>query len=65
MDDRTRHRINKETHRLTPAERMERFYRLQEQLWRSMSPEGKQHFERRNRRKRRHGSGPVSPGGSI
>ncbi|HHK41196.1 MAG TPA: hypothetical protein ENJ50_02160 [Planctomycetaceae bacterium] len=53
MDDRTRRRILRETRRLTPAERMERFYRLQEELRRNMSAAGRERFERRNRRKRR------------
>lgn len=53
MDDRTRRRMLKETRQLTPAVRMERFYRLQEELRRNMSADGRERFERRNRRKRR------------
>ena len=53
MNDRTKSRIAKETRLLTPAQRMDRFYRLQKQSLALMSEEGRQRFERRNRRKRR------------
>ena len=53
MNDRTKSRITKEARILTPAQRMERFYRLQQQSLALMSEEGRQRFERRNRRKRR------------
>jgi hypothetical protein len=45
--------MNKETLALTPAERMKRFWKLQQKCWALMSDEGREHFHRRNCRKRR------------
>jgi len=53
MNDRTKARIAKELRQLTPAERMARFYKLQQESMARMSEEGRLRFERRNRRKRR------------
>ncbi|MBC8875104.1 MAG: hypothetical protein H8E44_37255 [Planctomycetes bacterium] len=53
MNDRTKARTAKELRQLTPAQRMARFYKLQQESLNRMSEEGRQRFERRNRRKRR------------
>ena len=53
MTRHTHDRLSKEVKALTPAERMERFYRIQAQAFAMMSPEGREQFERRNRRIRR------------
>ena len=38
---------------MTPSERMQRFFSLQQRCWEMMSDEGKQKFFRRNNQKRR------------
>ena len=51
---RRRRAMREEMRRLTPDQRMERFWSLQESVFRvlAQSPEGRQRFLRRNHRKR-------------
>ncbi len=63
MAENKHRRLSREATLLTPAERMERFYRLQIQAFAMMSPEGRKRFERRNRRIRRtHWDGSADRG---